>query len=182
MLCGLIGLWLGTELVIRGAVHIADYYEISQLFLGLSVLAIGTDLPELVIAVNASLHSALGDVNTSELIIGNAIGSCMSQISLVLGIAGLFGYLTLTKRHLFEDGAMLVGSILLLALLGYDGVLTWIDGLILIIVYLLYYSTLFYQENLGKKMKKKFSEQILTHVFYLLAGLFIVAYTSGAGC
>ena len=56
---GLVGLWLGTELVIRGAVNIANYYELSQVFVGVAVLAIGTDLPEMVIAINASLQKSI---------------------------------------------------------------------------------------------------------------------------
>ncbi len=85
MLLGLVVLWLGTELVIKGAVNIANYYELSQVFVGVAVLAIGTDLPEMVIAINASIQNVLQGVNTSGIIIGNAIGSSFSQISLVLG-------------------------------------------------------------------------------------------------
>ncbi len=117
---GLIGLWLGTELVIKGAVNIAKYYKLSQVFVGLAILSIGTDLPEIVIAINASLHNVIGNTDTSGIIIGNAIGSSFSQISLVLGSVGLLGYLTLKKRHLYEDGVMLLGSVLLVMLLGFD--------------------------------------------------------------
>ena len=53
ILFGLAGLWLGVELVIKGAVNIAEYYKLSQVFVGIAILSIGTDLPEIIIAINA---------------------------------------------------------------------------------------------------------------------------------
>lgn len=175
---GLIGLWLGTELVIKGAVNIAEYYKLSQVFIGLAILSIGTDLPEIVIAINASLHNTIGNTDTSGIIIGNAIGSSFSQISIVLGTVGLFGYLTLKKRHLFEDGIMLLGSILLIILLSIDGEITRIDGIVLIVVYLIYYFRLYYEERIGKKIKKKFSKHIKKDILLLIIGIIIIIFTS----
>ncbi len=175
---GLIGLWLGTELVIKGAVNIAEYYKLSQLFVGLAILSVGTDLPEIVIAMNASLHSVVGNTDTSGIIIGNAIGSSFSQISLVLGSVGLIGYLTLKRRHLYEDGVMLLGSVLLIILLGIDGIITRVDGIVLIVVYLIYYFRLLHQERIGKKIKKKFSKHIKKDILFLIIGIIIVIFTS----
>ncbi len=178
ILFGLTGLWLGTELVIKGAVNIAEYYKLSQVFVGLAILSIGTDLPEIIIAINASLHNAIGNTDTSGIIIGNAIGSSFSQISIVLGTTGLVGYLTLKKRHLFEDGVMLLGSVLLVILLGFDGNITRIDGIVLIVVYLIYYFRLFHQERIGKKIKKEFSKHIRKDIIYLIIGIIIIIFTS----
>lgn len=175
---GLIGLWLGTELVIKGAVNIAEYYNFSQVFVGLSILAIGTDLPEVIIAINASFHNVIGNTDTSGIIIGNAIGSSFSQISIVLGSVGLIGYLTLKKRHLYEDGVMLLGSVLLVILLGFDEKITRIDGIVLIVVYLIYYFRLFHQERIAKKIKKKRSKRIGKDILYLIIGVIMVIFTS----
>jgi len=178
ILIGLLGLWLGTELVIKGAVNIAEYYKLSQVFVGLAILSIGTDLPEIVIAINASIHNVIGNTDTSGIIIGNAIGSSFSQISLVLGSVGLLGYLTLKKRHLFEDGIMLLGSVLLVILLAFDGKITRVDGIVLIVVYLIYYFRLFHQERIGKKIKKEFSKHIRKDILFLIIGIIIVIFTS----
>jgi len=178
IILGLTGLWLGTELVIKGAVNIAEYYKLSQVFVGLAILSIGTDLPEIVIAINASIHNVIGNTDTSGIIIGNAIGSSFSQISLVLGSVGLLGYLTLKKRHLFEDGIMLLGSVLLVILLAFDGKITRVDGIVLIVVYLIYYFRLFHQERIGKKIKKEFSKHIRKDILFLIIGIIIVIFTS----
>ncbi len=178
ILFGLIGLWLGTELIIKGAVNIAKYYELSQVFVGLAILSIGTDLPEIIIAINASLHSAIEDTDTSGIIIGNAIGSSFIQISMVLGLVGLLGYLTLKKRRLYEVGIMLLGSVLLVTLLAIDGKITRVDGIVLIVVYLIYYFRLFHQEEINKKIKKKFTKNIRKDIIYLFVGIIIVIFTS----
>ena len=62
LIIGLIGLWFGTNLVIKGALNIANYYELSQVFVGIAILSIGTDLPELIISIDASIQSAVFDV------------------------------------------------------------------------------------------------------------------------
>jgi cation:H+ antiporter len=178
ILVGLTGLWLGTELVIKGAVNIAEYYNLSQVFIGLAILSIGTDLPEIVVAINASLHKVIGNTETSGIIIGNAIGSSLSQISVVLGSIGLLGYLTLTRRHLYEDGILLLGSVLLVILLGFDGKISRVDGIVLIVVYLIYYFRLFHKERIGKKVKNKSSIHIRKYILFLIIGVIIVILTS----
>lgn len=178
IILGLTGLWLGTELVIKGAVNIAEYYKLSQVFIGLAILSIGTDLPEIIIAINASLHNVIGNTETSGIIIGNAIGSSFSQISLVLGSVGIFGYLTLKRRHLYEDGMMLLGSVLLVILLGIDGKITKVDGIVLVVIYLIYYFRLFHQERIGKKIKRKSIKHIRKDILFLIIGIIIVIFTS----
>ena len=178
IIIGLTGLWLGTELVIKGAVNIAEYYNLSQVFVGLAILSIGTDLPEIVIAINAALHNTIGNTDTSGIIIGNAIGSSFSQISIVLGTAGLFSYLTLKKRHLYENGIMLLGSVILVILLGFDGKISRVDGVVLIVVYLIYYFRLYHRERIIKKIKKKISKSIRKDILFLIIGIVIVIFTS----
>lgn len=175
---GLIGLWLGTELVIKGALSIANYFELSQVFIGIAILAIGTDLPEIVISITASLQNLSVGVDASGLIIGNAIGSSISQISIVLGVAGLMGYLTLSKRHIFEDGTMLIGSVVLVSLLGYDGKITRVEGIVLMVVYLIYYITIFYKEKIAEKIKKEFNPDLYKDFVYLVMGMVLVIFSS----
>ncbi|MGI9544420.1 MAG: calcium/sodium antiporter [Cyclobacteriaceae bacterium] len=177
LLLGLIGLWLGTELIIRGALTIAEYYKLSHVFIGLTILAIGTDLPELIVAIDASLLQNSGQ-ETSGIIIGNALGSCLNQITIVLGIAGMLGYLTLTKKAIKQDGLVLVGAIILFFLVGFDGTISTIEGFSLIIVYLIYYVRLLYGEKVPEKLKKELPKKIWQNLIYLLGGIGLVIFTS----
>ena len=123
LILGLIGLVFGAKLVIKGALNLAEHFKISKLFIGLTILAVGTDLPELFTVITGAVMRLKG-IETSGLIVGETIGSCFGQIALTLGILGLFGTLFLRKRELIRDGLMMVGSVVLFFLAGIDGVIT----------------------------------------------------------
>lgn len=179
LLVGLLGLWGGTEMVIKGAMNIADYYKLSQMFVGITILAIGTDLPEMFVAVDAALQKKYALVDTSGLIMGNALGSSMSQITLILGIAALFGTLTYLRKSLYADGLMILFSIVIVFILGYDGIISRKEGLIMILVYLIYYTRLFQQEKVLSKVNEvKFNGRLWWNVVLLIVGLFVVAFAS----
>jgi cation:H+ antiporter len=140
LILALLGLWAGTELAVRQALRLATTLGLSPMFVGLTILAIGTDLPELVLSIEAGIQR-LGGVETSGLVIGNAIGSGLGQIGLALGVAGLIGCVTLGSRQAWNEVVMLLGSIALFFLVSVDGEFTRIDGGILITVYLIYFAT-----------------------------------------
>lgn len=143
---GIAALWGGTLIAVRGAVGLSERFGLSHGFIGLAVLSIGTDLPELVVAVSGSIKQ-LGGVEASGLIVGSAVGSAMVQGSLVLGVAGLVGYLPSGPKMMRRYGSTLFFSIALLGLLAYDGVVTRIDGLILLVVFGFYFAALFRLER-----------------------------------
>lgn len=179
LILGLTGLWLGSELVIRGALNISKHYKISHIFLGLVVLAIGTDLPELVVTITGSIYQLKG-TDTSGLIIGNAIGSCFGQIGFVLGIIALLGIITLAKKDVYRDGIMMVVSVVLLSFAAYDGQITKAEGLTLIAVYLLYLFVIYREESLYEKMKKAPSMHVLKNGFFVVAGFLVIYFASDA--
>ncbi len=177
LIFGLIGLWLGTELVIRGALTIAEHYNLSQVFIGLTILAIGTDLPELMLSIDASLLKLKG-VETSGLIVGNALGSCLNQITLVMGVAGVMGYITLSRKSLKQDGLVLLGSIVLFFLVSYDLKISRIEGITLVVVYVIYYLMLLYGEKLPERLKKELPQKIWQNLVFLLGGIVLVIVAS----
>ena len=177
LIFGLLGLWLGTELVIRGALTIAEHYKLSQVFIGLTILAIGTDLPELVLAIDASLLQLKG-VEASGLIVGNALGSCLNQISLVLGVAGILSYIKLSRQSLKQDGLVLMGSMFLFFLVSLDGKITRIEGFTLVTIYLIYYLMLLYGEKVPQRLKQELPQKVGQNLIYLLGGLVLVVVAS----
>jgi len=170
---GLAGLWIGSELTIHGALDIAERYKISRLFIGLTILALGTDLPELFIVITAALQRIQG-IETSDLIIGETLGTTISQISLVLGVASLFGVLILTKRELLRDGLMMVGSVILLFIISSDGEITRADGIILFLVYVFYFISIFREEQIYDKIKRAPQIHFLWAVLSVISGFIIL--------
>ncbi|MBL7749557.1 MAG: hypothetical protein JNM19_19115 [Chitinophagaceae bacterium] len=135
---GLVGLWIGTRWIMNAATGFAKRFNLSHSFVGVAILAIGTDLPEVFITVKASLLHLHG-TESSGIITGNAIGSCISQMTFILGVAGLFLNFTIKKRDLWRDGIALLSSLILVFAFGSDGIITRPEGGILLSAYLLYY-------------------------------------------
>ncbi len=137
LLAGLAGLWIGTKATIRGAVAVSERLGISEFVIGVVILSIGSDLPELAIAVDAGIKN-LGPVQASDIVVGSALGSTLGQIGFVLGIAGIAHHLMLPRKVVFEQGTFLLGSAILLALVGYDTYVSREEGAVLVLVYVGY--------------------------------------------
>ena len=137
LLVGLVGLWFGSELLIRAAISLADRYRVSDAYVGMVVLAIGTDLPEIFVAAEASMHSLAGE-DYSAVVIGSAIGSCIGQFGLVFGIAGCFGFAARPFRRGLRNAVFLLGGLAALALFSLDGLITRTQGWLLIGFYAAY--------------------------------------------
>lgn len=146
LLIGLAGLWLGTELAVRATLRIARARGLSQSFVGLTLLAVGTDVPEWVMSFLAALGKLQG-TDASGVVVGSAVGSCLGQLGLVLGIAGLAGYISLSSARVWSDGIVLLGSIVLFALVATGGQITRVEGGILLTSYVVYFVTLVRAEH-----------------------------------
>lgn len=149
LLLGLVGLWVGTNLTLGGAVRLGERYGFSHAFIGLTVLAIGTDLPELIVAVSASIQQIQG-IEASGVIVGNATGSAIAQGSFVLGVAGLVGYLRVAPRMVRREGLTLLLAIGLLTAVSLDGSIDRLDGAALLIAYLIFFVALVHNQQREK--------------------------------
>ncbi len=137
LVVGLAGLWLGTEVTIRGAIGIAERLRTPEFIIGLAILSIGSDLPELAIAINAAVEN-LETGQMSDVVVGSALGSGLGQIGLVLGISALIHHLSLPRKMLYRHGGILLGSLVLLAVFALDGKISALEGLALVGFYLIY--------------------------------------------
>ncbi len=157
---GLFGLWLGSELTIRGALKIMQRFKVSATFIGLTILAIGTDLPEIFVAVVGAFENVAGR-HTSHMILGNVVGSTMSQIGLVLGISGLFGVVVLKKQEVLKYGVALLIAVAMFYLFNFDGIISRGEGFIMLASYFIYFLLLNRGEYLHKhsELKKQKKEK-----------------------
>ncbi len=178
LLFGLAGLWFGTELTIRGAIAVATRLGVSEFIVGVAILAIGSDLPELAIAVDGAIVN-LQSGDASDVIVGTAIGSCLGQIGFVLGTAALLSYLTLPRSMIFQHGGVLLGSAALLGVFGFDGTVTRAEGLALLVVYGIYLAALL-GDRRSRTEQGEDDELISTGKawLYLLIGLAIVGISA----
>jgi cation:H+ antiporter len=173
LILGLGGLWGGSLLTVRGAVQVSERHGLSHGFIGLTILAIGTDLPELLVSVSGSIQQLRG-IESSGVIVGNATGSAMAQGTLVLGVAGLFGYMGIAPRMVRRDGLTLMLAIALTTALCVDGRVSHLEGAALIIAYLIYFVALVQAEQRGGQEPARRDSRRLSPAFALGVGLVTV--------
>ncbi|PZX15837.1 cation:H+ antiporter [Palleronia aestuarii] len=109
LVLGLLGLPLGADLLIRGATTIARDFGISDAVIGLTLVAIGTSLPELATTVMAAIRKQ------SDVVMGNVIGSNIFNLLAIIGITSLIGPVTVDPAFLQLDFWVMLGAALLLA-------------------------------------------------------------------
>lgn len=125
LFAGLCGLIWGADKFVNGSVGIARSLGVSSLVIGLTVVSIGTSAPEIIVSINAALE------NSGGLAVGNAIGSNLANIGLVLGITALVAPIPVQKHLLYEESPVLLLITALAGLCLYDGQLNRIESIAL---------------------------------------------------
>ena len=166
----LIGIFIGANITIDQAIIIAKKLKLSKLFIGLTILSIGTSLPEIFTHIFSSI-SEINGVSASNVAIGTNIGSNIFQISFVIGIVSYFSKIKINKNIISRDFLFMLFSILLLIILGYNGIISRLEGLILVSLYLFYLYKLYDKEESSKYIKSKNQKNIFIHIIYLFIGL-----------
>ena len=110
LVVGLIALMISAKLLVWGAVDVARFFGISELMIGLTIVAIGTSLPELAASVTSALKGH------HDIAIGNVVGSNIFNLLAVMPIPGLIAYTEVQEMALYRDyGTMLLLTLLLIA-------------------------------------------------------------------
>ena len=138
MVVGFVGLPLGAKILITSATNFAENYGVSEEVIGLTVVAVGTSLPELATAIAAAYR------REANLLLGNVIGSNIFNILCIAGIASLIHPLQLTdKIELSSVGTLIVSSIVLAPIIIWYKSITRIIGIIFLLMYAGYMLMLF---------------------------------------
>jgi len=119
-------LCFGGNWLVSGGVAIAKKFRISNLVIGMTIVAYGTSTPELAASI-----AAAGD--HSAIILGNIIGSNIANVGMVIGVAAILAPLAIQKSVLRKEIPIMLGVTALLVLLSIDGELSQYDGLLLLI-------------------------------------------------
>lgn len=146
ILAGLVCLYFGATFLIKGAVSIALRAGISVLVVGLTVVAYGTSMPEMVVSTMASFKSQ-GDIA-----VGNVVGSNIFNIGLILGISALISPMRVNLNVLRFDTPVMLGVAALFWLLFADQHISRIEGVLLFLLAVSY--TIFNIVQSRKEEKK----------------------------
>jgi cation:H+ antiporter len=123
---GLVALVVGAEVLVRAGARLAERLGVPQIVIGLTVISIGTSLPELAIGIDAARSGSSG------LAVGNIVGTNLVNLLCILGLSALLVPIAFDRRTLRFDLPAMVVAALVLYVLARDGVLTRSDGIVLL--------------------------------------------------
>ena len=185
MLMNIVLLLVGTALVLwgadkftDGACGVARRWNVSELVIGLTIVAMGTSLPELIVSLFSSIRGS-GDMS-----VGNIVGSNIFNTLVIIGASAMAMKIAVSRITLYRDISLSFGVAVLLFLMGRDGELSRVEGILLLGVFACFLYNLFAAERKNKKNQTEVSEQTkdIEPVWKLLLFLVIgVASLVGGG-
>jgi cation:H+ antiporter len=125
LIVGLVMLVIGAELLVKGASKLAAAMGISPLVIGLTIVAFGTSSPEMAVSVMSSFNGS------SEIAVGNVVGSNIFNVLFILGISGIITPLVVAQQLVRLDVPLMIGSSLLMMMMAWNGSISQIEGIVL---------------------------------------------------
>lgn len=130
---GVIGLYFGSEMLVNNAVLISKEFGVSERIIGVTIIAIGTSLPELITSIIAALSKR------TDLALGNILGSNLMNILSIIGITALIMPIEVSEAFIKVDYLWMIGiSILLFPLMRTKMRISKVEGAILLLSYFMY--------------------------------------------
>lgn len=163
LVAGLVVLVFGGDYLVRGASGMALRLKIEPMLVGLTVVALGTSAPELVVSVQAALDGK------PDISIGNIIGSNIANIGLILGITVLIFPMVIRRRTLTFDWPILMAASILFFVFALDGEISRIEGVLLFTGLIAFIAYSFYHGSRAKnKVKPETVDENPTKWIYLI--------------
>lgn len=136
---GVVGLKVGGDFTVENATNLARMFSISEKIIGLTILAIGTSLPELVTSVTAAIKG------NSDIAIGNIIGSNIFNILLIIGVSAIISPLTYNFTYNIQIGILILATIILsiFPIIPPKNEMSRFNGLIYLAIYIIYMIIIF---------------------------------------
>jgi cation:H+ antiporter len=129
---GLVLLVKGSDFFVNSAVRIAKRLGVSEFVIGLTLVALGTSVPEMGAAIMASFQRQSG------IVMGNVLGSNIANIGLIIGIVAVLWVLKTNRQMLERDGYIMLFAAVMFYVFLFNGVVSRIEGVILLLLYIVY--------------------------------------------
>lgn len=154
LVLGFVMLAKGADKFVEGAAGIASRFGIPQLVIGLTIVAMGTSAPEAAVSLAAAFKG------NADITIGNIVGSNILNIWIILGLAAAITPLLVAKSTIRLEIPFMIAITALLGYQGMDGTVTFFDGVLLLVLFILYLAYLY---NMAKKNKVDEDTQEYSH-------------------
>ncbi len=160
MLMNIVLLLVGTALVLwgadkftDGACGVARRWNVSELMIGLTIVAMGTSLPELIVSLLSSIRGS------DDMSVGNIVGSNIFNTLVIIGASAMAMKIAVSRVTLYRDVSLSFGVAVVLFLMGRDGELSRVEGVLLLGIFAIFLYNLFMAERKNKKNQTEAPEQ-----------------------
>ncbi|MBQ8177041.1 MAG: calcium/sodium antiporter [Oscillospiraceae bacterium] len=165
----------GADWFVDGASGIATKFGIPQLVIGLTIVAMGTSAPEAAVSISAAISG------NADITIGNIVGSNILNILIILGISAVITTLAVAKSTMKYETPFMIAITVLLLVLGLDGTIGLVDGLIILVAFAAYLAYLFRMAKNNKEEQTDDSEKkmsIAKAIIFTIIGLALIVLGS----
>ena len=129
---GFVMLVKGSDWFVDGASSIAAKFHIPQIIIGLTIVAMGTSAPEAAVSITAAMGGS------ADITVGNIVGSNILNVLIILGLASVIVPIAVGKSTIKVDAPFMIAISAIFLLLGWDGTITRLDGVILLVLFVAY--------------------------------------------
>jgi len=152
---GLVLLLVGADRTIDAAAEMALYYGISAFLIGVTVVSIGTSIPEMTTSVYAARYGA------GDLLVGNIVGSETAQITLAIGVVALISPIEAARRNVLVYGGAMVLAMVIMILVLEDGEIIRSEGFLMMLAYVAFIHDLYSNEG-GEEVTREVADEQLS--------------------
>ena len=168
-----LGVWCvlkGADYLTEGAAAVARRMHIPEMIIGLTIVAAGTSAPELFVSVVSALKG------TSDLAVGNVVGSNIMNTMLIVGVAAMVAPMTISKTTVKKDLPFTVGASMLLLFLAFDHFLGHVGGFLLLAAFALFMAYSIFRASGSEEQEDAPKEQLsaFKNTCYVLGGLLLL--------
>lgn len=150
LIVGFLFLVKGADWFVEGSASIARKFGIPQLIIGLTIVAMGTSMPEAAVSITAAMQQNAG------ITIGNVVGSNILNIFIILGLTALITNVAIQRSTLFYEIPFMMFVTVVLMICGMTGgKVTFAEGIVLWVLFLVYLGYLFVMSKKGKIRKRR---------------------------
>lgn len=165
LIIGVLFAWLGADLFVRGSVNLSRWIGISTRIIGLTIAAFATSSPEFSVAVTASLSG------NNAISLGDALGSNVVNIMLILGLALLIKPMSVKNKQITADYFWAAIAPVIIGILCWDGSISRWDGAILLLAFFVWLTTTIRIALKERASRQRIKISIWEAIFFLGAGI-----------
>ncbi|MBW2970632.1 calcium/sodium antiporter [Candidatus Woesearchaeota archaeon] len=163
-----------SSFLVRSLAKISEYFRMNEFAIGFIIMAVSTSLPELFVGITAAID------NATALALGAVIGSNILDLTLVIGIVTLMARgIKIKSKIIRRDIVYMLGMVILPMLLMWDSVISRIDGLVLLAVFLFYIWQMVRQErSFSRKLEKVQRAEVLFWIIVAIVSVILLVFSA----